>query len=105
MTDAITTTVAVLDEIREERTRQDARWGEQNWPDGTGTEKDATISRLTRQLCDAAHRAGDVTWRHILLEEVYEATAEEDLVALRAELVQVAAVAVNWIEAIDRRVE
>ena len=47
--------------------------------------------------------AGNGTWRHILTEEVWEAFAEKDSARLRAELVQVAAAAVNWIEAIDRR--
>ena len=28
-------TFAVLDEVRAERARQDAKWGEQNHPDGT----------------------------------------------------------------------
>jgi hypothetical protein len=48
----------------------------------------------------AAH--GEVTWLDILLEEVAEAFAESDLVKLRTELIQVAAVAVRWVEAIDR---
>lgn len=46
---------------------------------------------------------GTVTWWHILREEVFEAAAEEDPDKLRAELVQVAAVALKWAEAIDRR--
>lgn len=39
----------------------------------------------------------------MLLEEVAEAFAESDDARLRAELVQVAAVAQAWIESIDRR--
>ncbi len=42
-------------------------------------------------------------WRDILLEEVFEALAEEEPKELRKELVQVAAVAAQWVEAIDRR--
>ncbi len=45
----------------------------------------------------------DVNWKTILLEEVAEAFAENDPATLRRELVQVAAVAAAWIEAIDRR--
>ena len=45
---------------------------------------------------------GTVTWWHILREEVFEAAAESDPQALRAELVQVAAVAMKMIDAIDR---
>ncbi|WPM94355.1 hypothetical protein VG1_CDS0031 [Arthrobacter phage Cupello] len=44
-----------------------------------------------------------ITGPNILLEEVFEATAEEDPATLRKELVQVAAVTAQWIEAIDRR--
>ncbi|HYF53037.1 MAG TPA: hypothetical protein VEA41_02135 [Salinarimonas sp.] len=44
-----------------------------------------------------------MTYSQILAEEVAEALAESDPMLLRAELVQVAAVAVQWVEAIDRR--
>lgn len=43
-----------------------------------------------------------VTWWHILREEVFEAAAEESPAKLRAELVQVAAVALKMIDAIDQ---
>jgi hypothetical protein len=43
-----------------------------------------------------------VTWAHILTEEFYEALAEADPEKLREELVQVAAVAVAWVECLDR---
>lgn len=97
------TTYEVLAEVAEERRHQDAKWGEQNHPDGTGTKLDAATRELTRENCDAEHRAGRGAWRHILSEEVMEAYAESDPAKLRAELIQVAAVAVGWIEAIDRR--
>jgi hypothetical protein len=58
---------------------------------------------MHREACQMATADGRVTWRHILTEEVYEAFAESDPTKLRAELVQVAAVAVQWIQAIDRR--
>lgn len=44
---------------------------------------------------------GTVTWWHILREEVLEASAEDDPDKLRAEMVQVAAVALKIIDAID----
>lgn len=47
---------------------------------------------------------GPVTYTHIMLEEVFEALAEEPgSEGLRDELIQVAAVALKWIEAIDLR--
>lgn len=115
----------VLAEVAAERARQDAKWGEQNHPDGTGPESHplvvdgakndliypgplriAVANRLAvgfTQSTDAAAREGSLTWRHILLEEVFEALAESDPAKLRRELIQLAAVATQWVEAIDRR--
>jgi hypothetical protein len=53
--------------------------------------------------CEQAFKEGKGTWLDILTEEVAEAFAETDTKALRAELVQVAAVALAWVEAIDCR--
>lgn len=47
--------------------------------------------------------AAGPTWLLIALEEALEAFSETDPVKLRAELVQLGAVVVAWIEAIDRR--
>lgn len=94
---------AVLEEVRCERRTQDVKWGEQNHPDGTGGEWEVLKANMARDACNQAARLGELTYRHILREEVYEAFAESDPAKLRTELVQVAAVAVAWIEAIDRR--
>lgn len=48
---------------------------------------------------------GTITWWDILLEEVMEAAAEDDLEELRKELVQVGAVVLKMVEAIDRGME
>ena len=99
-----TTTPDVLSDVYEERDRQDSRWGQQNHPDGTGDKITCKFDAdRARRRCQTAFAAGTGTWRHVLEEEVFETFAEVDPVALRAELVQVAAVAVAWIEAIDRR--
>ena len=108
-----TFTRAVLREVLAERGRQHAKWGEQNLSDGTAgvTPDAATWDRVTaradaaraRRLCQEAAASGYCTWMHVLREEVAEAFAEEDPALLRAELIQVAAVAVAWVEAIDRR--
>lgn len=98
----------VLTDIAAERARQDEKWGEQNHPDGTGA--DYTLAevaeldvRFARTRCDRAFERGAGSWEHILFEEFCEAMAEDDPVRLRAELLQLAAVAVHWIEAIDQR--
>lgn len=92
----------VLADIAAERARQLAKWGEQNHPDGTGRPGDDDMANLDRAKCKANGPDED-NWRDILQEEVSEAFAETHPLALRAELVQVAAVAVAWIETIDRR--
>jgi hypothetical protein len=100
-----TTTAAVLAEIAAERTAQDAKWGPQNHIDGTREygHYDQQTALAAKAACQLRAGAGCTTWRAILWEEVAEAFAEEDPALLRAELVQVAAVAAAWIEAIDRR--
>lgn len=102
---SVNATRRVLLGIHAERTTQNARWGEQNHPDGTGPTDDARRAALDAKVrTDRAAQQGSVTWRHILIEEVCEAFAEDDPVLLRAELIQVAAVAAAWAEAIDRRI-
>jgi len=93
----------VLAEVRAERARQLAKWGVQHRPDGTGADGSEYEARLMRIRCQEAEEAGGAGWRSVLLEEVYEALAEADPVALRAELVQVAAVCTAWVEDIDSR--
>jgi NTP pyrophosphatase (non-canonical NTP hydrolase) len=70
----------IMNAIAQERQRQDEKWGIQNHGDGK--------------------------WAAILMEEVGEvATAilHNDPKNLREELIQVAAVAAAWVEALDRR--
>lgn len=95
--------VSVLADVNRERVAQDGKWGEQNHRDGTGGAQDQTVAALARQTCDDAFAAGVGSWALILTEEYAEALAESDPAKLRAELIQVAAVAVAWVEAIDRR--
>ena len=103
----------VLLEVAAERVRQAKKWGEQNHPNGTGPSKlpmpygsgswsAAVAAESLKLITECASQIGQCTWLHILREEVFEAFAEKDPAKLRAELVQVAAVAVQWVEAIDR---
>jgi hypothetical protein len=94
----------VYGDIARERNRQEAKWGEQNHPDGTGGPGRAEQARIDTLECQRQFAEKTGTWLDILQEEVSEAFAEKDPAALRGELVQVAAVVVAWIEAIDRRV-
>lgn len=92
----------VLYEVGHERLKQEAKWGEQSWPDGTGGLTSEWWSIMARRDCQAAHADGRLTYRHILDEEVHEAFAETDPEKLKAELIQVAAVAVAWVEKLIR---
>ena len=89
-------------QVEAERLRQDKKWGEQNHPNGTGYTEATEEAFYRRQRCVSAFAAGKGTWKDIFLEEVWEALAEKDAQELRAELVQVASVAIAWVEAIDR---
>lgn len=106
------TTQPVLNEVLAERIRQDEKWGEQNWPSFPewavhaihrahyyGVPPEALAKRATEMRF--ANRVG--TYGDIFIEEVAEAIGAPDEDHLREELVQVAAVAVAWVEAIDRR--
>lgn len=108
----------VIDDVWDERSRQDEKWGEQDHPDDTGPitrplcghgSADLDLRTATelvahfRDTCDNRARRGSLGWSDILLKEVIEAVAESDPAQLRKELIQVAAVAVSWVEAIDRR--
>jgi len=96
-------TTTVLNEVYQERRRQDEQWGVQDHPDGTSLRNGDDASRV-KVICEETRRIfGVPTWMHILQEEAWEAFAEEDPAKIRAELVQICAVACAWIEAIDRR--
>lgn len=92
----------VMQDIAQERTRQDKKWGEQNHANGTGRDYKA-LSVLARMECEVAFKHGKGTWRHILYEEVMEAFAEADPAKLRAELIQVLAVGKAWVECLERQ--
>lgn len=104
-------TQRVLDEVCVERRRQHDKWGQQDHPDAPPRNEEdlvnlQALADVMRDHCDAAAREGDLTYSHIAAEEYAEAMLEAargDEVALRAELVQCAAVFVAWIETIDRR--
>jgi hypothetical protein len=114
-------TSRVLAEVAAERARHDEKWGEQNHPivvpissgqRGALVNHCISTAAIARSYCDQRRRDGLGSFADILIEEVAEACdagradairgdGNED--ATRAECVQVAAVAVAMVEAIDRR--
>jgi hypothetical protein len=96
----------VLPKIIDEMHAQRAKWGEQNHPDGTGPlgfqKHIKDVADRYRLVCQAAAADGTLTWRHIFMEEVFEALAEtED--ELETEIIQVMAVCASWLAARHRR--
>lgn len=107
---------SVLDEVAAERERQDELWGEQHHPNGTGPllalewfpntfvvgPAAADIEGWAKRRYEAERRQNTGTYEHILTEEWAEVIASDDPAKLRVELIQLAAVAVAWVEKIDR---
>ena len=108
-------------DVLAERERQDFKWGEQNHPIvGKTARRGFTIPKKecerlgilgadeARERCDRAHRNGEGTYTHIIIEEVAEAIEAgvehgEASDESREEWVQVAAVALAIVECIDRK--
>jgi hypothetical protein len=94
----------IFTEIVQEHIRQDEKWGEQNHP---------MLGMLTSDLClynatiykEINAIEGARSWLSILMEEVYEAFAETDPEKQREEMIQVAAVAIQIVEYLDRRIK
>lgn len=110
----------IFDEILAERQRQDAKWGVQNHPSHAGMIGPGEIvlyslpcTESARGTCDARFKAGIGSWLDIAIEEMAEVRdaaldavnpfTDADEGAVRAELIQLIAVGVAWVEAIDRR--
>lgn len=96
-------TTEALEDVRKEVERQEGKWGEQNHPDGTSKEKYGWMMELAKLHCNKLHQEQKTDWAAVLFEEFYEALAEENSSDLRTELIQVAAVAVSWVKALDRK--
>lgn len=94
----------LVEDVLAEMLAGDAKHGPfSRYPDGTRAGGMNLVQReQAKNACDRAFREGRGTAAHVLEEEFWEAMCEEDPVALRAELVQVAAVACKWIEKLDK---
>ena len=94
--------MGISEEILEERDRQDEMFGPQ-WEMPLFAEPfmSAVYAHMAgMQKISNGDTAND--YAGMLLEEVYEALAESDPQAMRAELIQVLAVAMKMVEKIDR---
>ena len=104
----------ILKEIKIERSKQDAKWGEQNHPilDPFLTSRESIrmcqeyeipSEDMARQMVEIHAKRGDLTFMHILMEEISEsASCGSNIKELRKELIQSASVLVAMIESLDR---
>jgi hypothetical protein len=84
-------------EVLAEMKRQGTKWGPmRQMENGTGSDYWKSMRDGAQQATDAAFKYGWGNWSYILLEEVYEVMAESNPKRLKAELIQVAAVALSW---------
>ena len=91
--------MTVYDEIATEVERAEAKFPGQVLPwMNTQPDRYAGLAVAWRWQNDS----GRATWSSVLMEEVCEALAEDDPRAMRAELIQVAAVVVRMVAQIDR---
>lgn len=124
MKPALASTLQVVNEVVEERRRQDAKWGQQDHPslsaDAGGALKrghspayviEVPHPGLVKPRVDEMLHSKTCGYADIALEEFTEVVEAAALDArdggnedrTRTELVQLAAVCVAWVEAIDRR--
>lgn len=90
--------------VAQKRAKNALKWGEQNWPNGTGPSERRTRRREAAWAeVDSGVKSGRVTYYQILREEFAELACEADDERVLAELIDVAAVALDWADAVLRR--
>lgn len=84
-----------------EMRRGESDWGN-NRPDGT-RKKLGPLLEQVRLAVSAKENQREESWADVLVEEFLESITATDDPELRMELLQVAAVAMRWVEQIDKR--
>lgn len=108
-------TSLVLEQVREERSRQVASYGpNEDICDGTGPDTRWLLPLSHVRASDAQadfrtdyemyeEETGAPTWVHLVREEISEAFEETNPERLAKELIQVAALCVSWVEKLQTR--
>lgn len=102
----VTAEQGVLGEVFAELQGQHEKWGVQDHPVHARTSRRLSYmerARFWKRENDMRARDASLGWDGILLEEVYEALEQSDGTLQRPELIQVAAVAVQAVLALDRK--
>lgn len=111
----------VLLEVEQERTRQFQKFGDQSslpsvdvallsrvggcTPERMAEHYEMPTENRARQLLDLANRSNELTFAHIALEEFAEVIASKNEVERYKELIQTAAVFVQWAESLHLKLE
>jgi hypothetical protein len=97
----------ILDEIAVRRARQRTAYGadEHALPDGTGQYPEIIDADATRMVCEQAAEGGYLDWLHIVRAAAGQVYAESRRTELRTALVDLAAFATGWIQALDHRTD
>jgi hypothetical protein len=107
----------IFDLVTDEMDRQVKKWGVQNHPsvdrilstrnpypkDRICEEYEIPTEERAKQLCDTHAERGDLTWAHIIVEELSEVVSAPNEELRKEELIQLIAVATSWIKSIDRK--
>ena len=108
----------IFEEYKQERERQDKKWGPQSWPslnqvlvnrDGGCTPQrmcehfEIPSENRAKFLCDHAFETNEGCWPPIVVEELSEVVSAENEEKRRQELIQLGAVVTAWIQDIDKR--
>jgi hypothetical protein len=99
--------VDVINEVGRERERQHAKWGEQNFPICDEVKKREALQKVDdmKALVDKAAEENSLTFDMIFEEEHLESLSADTLEDQLTEWIQVAAVAVQIVERIDRMIK
>ena len=93
---------SVLNEVLEDRRFSHSYHNERNFPDGTSEfylpEFRSADRGVLHQRAD-----GTLTWRDLMIRKAIGATCQTDPEDLRGELLELASLVIEWVEAIDRR--
>jgi len=100
----------ICEEIKKERDRQNDKWGQQNHdlvdytytPEGMNRCYEILSEERAKYLCESSVKHGNLTWGHIIVEELVEALCAKTVKEQREELIQCGAVIVAMIESLDR---
>lgn len=92
----------VLFEVLDDRRFSHTYHGERNLPDGTSEFYKPEFDKAAKNAVQQREQ-GRLTWRDLMMVTAVSATLVTDPEGLRDELVELASLVVEWIEAIDRR--